>query len=222
MKNVLDLRFLFPAVLLSLSLMILGCGQKAPAPAPATESSTRTETAASKIEAPSPETQTVPPAVSVTNAEDPSGKSTTWSSTDEDGSTSTITVTENEDGAVMNVSTDEEDMQIKIGALAGVSDNFPKDIPLVEGFAVESAMNIGDSTFTLSGTMESAYEDVAAFYRKETVAQGWKEISHMAQAGEEAMTLLNYEKDGRSLAVVVAKTEDTVRLSLTTAYEDEN
>lgn len=211
MNKVSTLRSALLLALLCFSLAIIGCGQKASAPTEPEKAASTKETADTDKAAPST------PSFST----ETSGKSTVWTSTDGDNNKTTMTVTEEEDGAIIEISSDDEEMIVKSGSQAKIPDGFPKDIPVPDTIGIEAAMEIGGSTFTLTGIVTQSYDEITAYYRKECVAQGWTESMNMSQGGEEPMTILGYEKDGRVLSVVVGANEDAIRVNLSTSFEED-
>ncbi|NLN93919.1 MAG: hypothetical protein GX130_11520 [Candidatus Hydrogenedens sp.] len=224
MNQVLNFHsFLFPA-LLCLSLAMTGCGQKTPAPEPekAASAPAAAAPAAEKTESPAVENEVAEQSSEAVGLSvKKSGESTVWTSTDEEGKTTTLTVTEKEDGAILEIPAEEGAITMKSGGEAGIPEHFPEDIPVPDTLTVETAMEIGGSTFSLSGTVAQSYDELCAYYREACVAQGWTESAHIAQSGENAITMLNYEKAGRVLAVVIATDEETVRITLSTSFEED-
>ncbi len=95
---------------------------------------------------------------------------------------------------------------MKFGDQAKLPDDFPKDIPMYPGLKVLTVTSMPtEEAHIVMAQSADALDKVAAFYKKEAAAKGWKEEMTMNQ-GE--MHMLNYSKDGHALNVVVAKDDE--------------
>jgi len=103
-----------------------------------------------------------------------------------------------EDGGSVTIKTDEGEMKIHGGDNATLPANFPKDVYLPAGYAVESVMEVNRTqliALKAPGEVARLYADARAAMEK----QGWKQT--MAMQGSASDGLLAYEKDGRKATV---------------------
>lgn len=102
------------------------------------------------------------------------------------------------DGESITIKTDEGEMKIHSGDSATLPVNFPKDVYLPTGYAVESVMEVNKTQLVAlkaPGEVAKLYADARTAMEK----QGWKQT--MAMQGSANEGLLAYEKDGRKATV---------------------
>ena len=182
-------------------LLTLGCGQKA------------SETVAEKAieSAMSADGQKVDVKL------DSSGGGFSMSVKGEDGATQQMTVTSSgdEDNLTMTVQGQDGPMSMVAGEAATLPADFPKDVPLLPGMKLTMVQSMPtQKAYVAQGTTDKAMAAVAAFYKEQAAAQGWTERMAMNQAG---MHMLNYEKSGRALSVMLNQDGAHTVIQLTTA-----
>lgn len=105
------------------------------------------------------------------------------------------------------------------GKNVALPDDFPQDVPQYSPMTVIMAnAQQEDERFTIQATSTDSLDQVAAFYKQEVPKQGWEEESNTAMGSD--MRALTYKKDGRSLQVMVAATDDGTTLTISTGKED--
>jgi len=110
--------------------------------------------------------------------------------------------------------TDPDGTVTQVGAGAKLPADFPKDIPLPDGFQVQMTQASAEKKgHVVQGASASPIDKVAAFYKEKTAAQGWKELNTM-NAGE--MQTFQYEKDDRELSVMLMKQDAQTTVSIQT------
>ena len=97
------------------------------------------------------------------------------------------------------------------GKSVALPDNFPKDVPIINGGAVQMASVIENKT-TLMLTASAPAADAIKFYQDGLKAQGWKVGGTMAVG---SMTLLSAEKENRTCGVQVAAANEGSAISIT-------
>ena len=106
---------------------------------------------------------------------------------------------------------------IQSGEGTKIPADFPKDVPLYDGLAVQQAMSdTASGMFNVTGGVAAAPETVMAYYKEKTAAQGWKETMSM-NAGD--MQTLMCEKDDRALSVMVSKDGEKSALSVSVSKQ---
>lgn len=133
------------------------------------------------------------------------------------------------DGGSANVEIGEDDMSFKFedkksGAKMAFGKNvempkdFPQDVPVYKSMTLAMAHSQQeDNTFMVQGVTPDAVAKVAAFYAEESPKQGWEEESNMEQGDK--MRAIAYKKDGRSLNLVLAATDEGTSIMITTSQE---
>jgi len=138
-----------------------------------------------------------------------------------DGDNSTITMT-GKDGFKMNANDTGATMEMADGSkmtsgdAAKLPEDFPKDVPTYEGMKLIMAMSTPDGGFSVTAETTDALDKVSTFFKEQVAAKGWTE-GYAAQQGE--MFNGQYTKDGRSLIVMVMKSDDKTGIQLTIAKE---
>ena len=101
-----------------------------------------------------------------------------------------------------------------IGAGAKLPADFPKDVPVIDGLALQTVqVSPEKKEYVAQGTVAVPVAKAGAFYREKVKAQGWKELTAM-DGGD--MQTLQYEKDERILSVMLMKEGDGTMVSLQT------
>ncbi len=184
-------------VLLTLGMVLLtGCGgEKSESAAPATAGSAAAEKVAETIIEQSAKAQGEDVDVDIDSA----------------SGAMTISV-QNEDGT----------QDVVTGGGAQLPKGFPEDVPVYPGLNIQMSNSMtSENVFSIVGQTTAKNDDVAAFYKKELAARGWKEESVMQQNAEgQVMTMLHYGKDTRKVHVMVMSEGDATTVSLTTGEEE--
>ncbi|MCA1714653.1 MAG: hypothetical protein LC715_05930 [Gammaproteobacteria bacterium] len=98
------------------------------------------------------------------------------------------------DGDKITVQTEQGEVQITRGDAATLPVDFPKDVPLPQGYQVMESMAMAGTT-VLALDAPGKVPGVAAQARDAMRAQGWKETTAMEQSDDTRIYV--YEKDGR-------------------------
>jgi hypothetical protein len=134
------------------------------------------------------------------------------------------------DGGKANVQIADDNVSIKFqdekgelriagGKDVALPEDFPKDVPLYSPMTVVMANSQKqDERFVIQATSADSLDQVAAFYKQEALKQGWEEESNTVVGAD--MRMLLYKKEGRSLQVMVAATDDGTTLTISTGKED--
>ncbi len=105
-------------------------------------------------------------------------------------------------------------MEMQVGEGAKLPADFPKDVPILEGLKLQMVQTSENKTFVLQGSSTTPIAKAAAFYKEKIAAQGWKQLTVM-DAGE--MQTMQYEKDQRSLSVMLMKDGENTNVSTQTS-----
>lgn len=111
----------------------------------------------------------------------------------------------------MTVKTEDGEMTISSGKSAKIPDNFPKDIPMYEGYVLDMAMEVPKG-YSLSFTTKDDVSKVSEWYLDEMTDQGWTKEASM-DMGDQKM--LVFKKGERGVNLVVAPDKDQTRIALT-------
>jgi hypothetical protein len=144
---------------------------------------------------------------------------------------STVTVAKGDGGEVrieqkgdeavsISVKSEEGNAQFSSGEAVQIPKDFPADVPIYPGMKVQFVQSVTENaTFNLQGQTPDALEKVTENLKAKVTAQGWTEKLSMNQAGEggQAGAFLNYEKEGRSLNLVLTGQEDGTVINVVTA-----
>jgi hypothetical protein len=105
-------------------------------------------------------------------------------------------------------------MEMQIGENAKLPADFPKDVPVLDGLQLQMVQSSTEKkTFVVQGNSTTPIAKAAAFYKEKIAAQGWKELTTM-NAGE--MQTMQYEKDQRTLSVMLMKDGENTNVSTQT------
>jgi len=122
--------------------------------------------------------------------------------TTEDGE---MTVSGDDDSFTMT--SEEGGMSMVAGAAAKVPDDFPKDVPLPDGFKPNMVQTMAENAlYTVTGPAEGTVQGVADGLRAAAKEQGWTEAQTFSQPG--VMSQFSGTKEGRSLTVMVVDEGD--------------
>jgi len=111
----------------------------------------------------------------------------------------------------MTIKTEDGDVSITSGKSAQIPDNFPKDIPMYEGYVLDMAMEVPEG-YSLSFTTEDDVAKVSEWYLNEMTDEGWTKEASMDMGSQK---MLVFKKGERGVNLVVAPDEDQTRISLT-------
>ena len=97
---------------------------------------------------------------------------------------------------------------VKITAAGGdgsvpLPDTFPKDVPIIPGGSVKSAIKTSDVT-TIMATTSASPAEVAKYYQDNLASQGWK-IDHTTAMGK--VTMLTAVKDTRQVSLQIGEND---------------
>ncbi|HIJ65770.1 MAG TPA: hypothetical protein HPP77_07440 [Candidatus Hydrogenedentes bacterium] len=84
-------------------------------------------------------------------------------------------------------------------------DGFPEDVPVYPGLKLSSVSRKGD-TVTLQGATGDKTKDVSDRIGEGLEAEGWKKDMAMPQPGGQAVMMLKYSKNGRTVSLVLTGT----------------
>jgi hypothetical protein len=98
------------------------------------------------------------------------------------------------------------------GSRAKLPDDFPKDVPQYKGMELVMVATMPDGNLSVSATTPDSPEKVAAFYKKEAEANGWKVETSM-DMGE--MKNFQYSKESRGLSVMLMNDDGKTGIQLT-------
>ncbi len=100
----------------------------------------------------------------------------------------------------------------KVGTGAKLPDDFPKDVPVLDGLQLQLVQSSpAKKEFVVQGKAATPIAKAAAFYKEKIAAQGWKQLTTM-DGGE--MQTMQYEKDERSLSVMLMKEGEDTTVSM--------
>ena len=100
----------------------------------------------------------------------------------------------------------------QMGASAKLPADFPKDVPILDGLQLQLVQSSpAKKEFVVQGKAATPITKAAAFYKEKIAAQGWKELTSM-DGGE--MQNMQYEKEQRSLSVMLMKEGDATTVSM--------
>lgn len=111
----------------------------------------------------------------------------------------------------MRIKTKDGEMTMTSGKAARLPDNFPEDIPIYAGSALDMAMEVPQG-YSLSLTTQDDVSKVAEWYLKEMVDKGWTKEAFM-EMGKQTMLVFKKGKRGANLAI--SHDKDQTRISLT-------
>jgi hypothetical protein len=115
----------------------------------------------------------------------------------------------------MRIQTKDGEMSITSGKSAKIPDNFPKDIPLYKGLALDMAMEVPNG-YSLSYTTKDDMSKVSQWHLNEMTSQGWTKEASM-EMGDKRM--LVFKKGERGVNLVISADTDQTRISLTSMKE---
>jgi hypothetical protein len=114
------------------------------------------------------------------------------------------------DDESMRIKTDDGEMSLTSGKSATLPDNFPKDIPMYEGFVLDMAMEVPEG-YSLSFTTKDEVSTVVQWYLTELTNQGWTKEANM-DMGEQ--TMLVFKKSERGVHLAISSDNNQTRISL--------
>jgi len=105
----------------------------------------------------------------------------------------------------------------QVGKNLAVPESFPKDVALYPKMAIISAAQLPIGHM-LQGQSSDAPEDIAAYFRREMLSQGWRDETP-ADATGSVMTSMRFIKDDRAAGINLMRVGDqtTVQIALTPA-----
>jgi hypothetical protein len=148
-----------------------------------------------------------------------------------DGDSVSMTVTEEgnqqttmqlnvSDGDTTAVITGEDgNMTVASGASAGIPEGFPKDVPVHPSLKVNTSLTDGTTSFTLNASSAEKFDALVAYYKEESIKQGWKEQMSMQQNMETPMHMFAYEKDKRMMNIVIQQDSETINITINVTGE---
>lgn len=98
-------------------------------------------------------------------------------------------------------------------ASVALPDTFPKDVPIIPGGSVKSAIKTADVT-TVMMTTGTSPQDAAKYYQENLSSQGWK-IEHATAINN--VTMLSAAKDKRQVSLQIGTSDEktaTIMISL--------
>lgn len=103
-------------------------------------------------------------------------------------------------------------------------DNFPKDIPVYRGAKVKGSLSSQTgkgASMTVALDAKAGFDDVASYYKKEMLAEGWQEKSKF-ETGEGAarVGMYGYEKANRSATISVSRDEKDTEAKISIILAD--
>lgn len=108
-----------------------------------------------------------------------------------------------------------ESGDIAIGSAAKIPDDFPKDVPLYPNLTPNVVSSIArEGSYSLQGEVKAGMAEVAEYYKKEALAQGWEQRQLVEQP---QFVMLTYEKGERALNVMINTEGGTTMLIVTVA-----
>ncbi len=116
-----------------------------------------------------------------------------------------------EEGMEMKTETEEGTMSLSAGDKAKVPEDFPSDVYVYEGAAVDMVMDHPEAFMVMLST-DDPLSKVVDIYKKKLTSEGWTKQTAM-DMGDTQMLL--YVKDDRMAKVTVADDEGVTRINLT-------
>ena len=133
----------------------------------------------------------------------------------EQGIDADVKISQGEAQISMEATTERGTETFQTGQGVAMPSGFPDDIPVPEGLKLHLANTAEEGgVFNIQGESPLGLDALMAFYKTETAAQGWTEVSSNAMAG--VMTSLEYEKDGRVLRVIATTGQGITSLTINT------
>lgn len=111
----------------------------------------------------------------------------------------------------MRIKTQDGEMTMSSGKTAKLPDNFPEDIPICEGCALDMAMEVPQG-YSLSLTTKDDVSKVSEWYLKEMIGKGWTKEAFMEMGKQ---TMLVFKKGERGVNLAISHDNDHTRISLT-------
>ena len=111
----------------------------------------------------------------------------------------------------MRIKTKDGEMTMTSGKAAKLPDNFPEDIPIYEGCALDMAMEVPQG-YSLSFTTKDEMSKVSEWYLKEMIGKGWTKEAFMDMGKQ---TMLVFKKGERGVNLAISHDNDQTRISLT-------
>ena len=111
----------------------------------------------------------------------------------------------------MTIKTKDGEMTMTSGKAAKIPDNFPEDVPMYEGYALEMAMEVPEG-YSLSFTTEDGVSKVSEWYLNEMIDKGWTKEASMDMGNQK---MLVFKKGERGVNLVISPESDKTRIALT-------
>jgi len=130
--------------------------------------------------------------------------------------TMNMTVTGDGDKAALQMKGPDGTMTMTAGDAAVLPADFPKDVPLYPGLKLYMVQTMPDQkAHMVQGFSTDSLDKVAAFCKEKFPAQGWTEQTSMNQGGDSPMAMFSYQKEQRTLSIMVGREEERTSLSIT-------
>src|SRR5690606_34377335 len=115
----------------------------------------------------------------------------------------------------MEATTERGAETFQTGLNVAMPGDFPDDIPVPEGMKLHLANTAAESgVYNIQGESPLGLDALTDFYKTETAAQGWTEVSATAMGG--VMASLEFEKDDRVLRVIATTGQGITSLTINT------
>lgn len=120
------------------------------------------------------------------------------------------------DGDSMQMTSQDGAVTMSTGENAVIPADFPKDVPVYPGAQILAVMS-DTSTDARMLQMKSTddLEKVAAHFREQVPAQGWKMDTEIKTPGDPPMQILGFRKNGRVLMLTLSGGTEGTEISLT-------
>ena len=116
----------------------------------------------------------------------------------------------------MVIRSKEGELSFTAGESAKIPVGFPKDILVMDGSRVESALASGDGTM-INLAIDRKKADVVAAYKAGMGAQGWSEEASMDVSGQ---AIMSFKKDARLANLIIGEEDGVCRIVITLTSEE--
>jgi len=116
------------------------------------------------------------------------------------------------EGANVQIKNKDVNIQAAGGSnTVALPDNFPKDVPMIPGGSVKTAITTND-VVSIALIASAPVEEVAKYYRDNLQSQGWK-LESTALIGQ--VTMVSASKDQRNFGAQIVKGDDGTTVMIT-------
>jgi hypothetical protein len=109
-------------------------------------------------------------------------------------------------------------IEVATGENVQIPEEFPKDVPLPEGLAVENVSALAaQGTYVVIGRVPGLLETVVPDLKRQIEEHGWTEVSPVQQEDMRDMKMMNFEKESKMLHVTLFREDNGTSVNVTTS-----